>query len=47
MGARWHVYPEQAAAGLWTTPIDLAKFVVEVQRTLAGQSSAVLTRAYG
>ena len=20
MGAPWHIYPEQAAAGLWTTP---------------------------
>ena len=45
MGARWHVYPEQAAAGLWTTPVDLAKFMIEVQRTMAGRSSSVLTRA--
>jgi CubicO group peptidase (beta-lactamase class C family) len=45
MGARWHVYPEQAAAGLWTTPIDLAKFMIEVQRTMSGQSSSVLARA--
>jgi len=27
---KWHTYPEMAAAGLWTTPTDLALFVVEL-----------------
>src|SRR5687767_12564849 len=45
MGAKWHVYPEQAAAGLWTTPSDLARVIIEVQRAAAGQSNRVLTRA--
>jgi CubicO group peptidase (beta-lactamase class C family) len=43
--ARWHVYPEQAAAGLWTTPSDLAKFAIEVQRALGGPRGMVLTQA--
>lgn len=45
MNVRWHEYPEQAAAGLWTTPGDLARFMVEIQRTLAGRSSLVLDQA--
>lgn len=45
MGAPWHVYPEQAAAGLWTTPSDLASFVIEVQLALAGKSSKVINQA--
>ncbi len=44
MNAKWHVYPEMAAAGLWTTPTDLAKLLIEVQTTLLGKSSRVLTQ---
>ena len=34
---RWHVYPEMAAAGLWTTASDLARAGIELQRALHGE----------
>jgi len=39
----WHTYPELATAGLWTTPSDLARFVVEILRSEAGESNEVLS----
>lgn len=30
----FHVYPEKAAAGLWTTPSDLARFGIAVQKSI-------------
>ncbi len=39
----YHVYPEMAPAGLWTTPSDLCTVFMEVQKALRGQSS-LLTR---
>ena len=41
-----HIYPEMAAAGLWTTAEDLAKFAVEIQKTLKGNSGKILTKQY-
>lgn len=34
----WRVYPEKAAAGLWSTPEDLAHFALALQRSLIGAS---------
>ncbi len=45
MSGGWHIYPEQAAAGLWTTPTDLAKFVLEIQQALRGPRGSVLQRS--
>jgi CubicO group peptidase (beta-lactamase class C family) len=39
-----HIYPEMQAAGLWTTPTDLAKFAIEVGLSLNGRSNKVLTK---
>jgi CubicO group peptidase (beta-lactamase class C family) len=38
----WHVYPEMAAGGLWTTPSDLARFAAAVQQARAGAPGAIL-----
>jgi CubicO group peptidase (beta-lactamase class C family) len=42
---RWHVYPEMAAAGLWTTPTDLAKFGIEIAKSKHGQSNLLLSES--
>ena len=42
---RWHIYPEMAAAGLWTTPSDLARFAVGLQNSFSGRSNPVLSRS--
>ena len=40
-----HTYPEMAPAGLWTTPSDLARMAIEVQKEYAGQSSKILNQS--
>jgi CubicO group peptidase (beta-lactamase class C family) len=41
---RWNAYPQLAAAGLWTTPTDIAKLLLEVSAALSN-SGTVLTAA--
>ena len=41
---KYHVYPEKAAAGLWTNPTDLAKYIIETQLSLQGKSNKVLSK---
>src|SRR5678809_225807 len=33
-----HIYPEMAAAGLWTTASDLARFAIGMQKMLRGDA---------
>lgn len=40
----WHVYPEMAAAGLWTTASDLARFAIGVQESFAGRATPVISQ---
>ncbi len=42
---KWHTYPEMAAAGLWTTPSDLARFAIELQQAAVGRSNRLLSSA--
>ena len=41
---KWHIYPEMAAAGLWTTPTDLAKFAIEIALSKQGRSNRILSQ---
>jgi CubicO group peptidase (beta-lactamase class C family) len=40
---KYHTYPEMAAAGLWTTASDLARFAIEIMKSAEGRSSRVLS----
>lgn len=40
MEGGWKTYPESAAAGLWTTPTDLAKWLIEIQDGLTTKNES-------
>jgi CubicO group peptidase (beta-lactamase class C family) len=44
MKGSWHTLPEQAAGGLWTTPRDLASFMIALWRSYHGISDALLPK---
>lgn len=39
----WHHYPEQAAAGLWTTPGDISRWIIDKQQTILNGTGKILT----
>jgi len=46
IGCQYHIYPEEACgAALWSTPTDMAKFLVELQLSLKNKSNKILTGA--
>lgn len=45
MPTHYPILLEQAAGGLWTTPSDLCKFIIEMQQSAEGKSNKVLSQA--
>jgi CubicO group peptidase (beta-lactamase class C family) len=43
---KYHIYPEEAAAGLWTNPTDLCKYIIETQLSYEGKSNKVLSQQF-
>lgn len=37
------IYPQTAASGMWTTPTDMAKLMIEIQRALEGRETTVIS----
>lgn len=40
---KWPIYPEMAAAGLWTTPSELVQYALEIQEILQSGQDGVLS----
>jgi CubicO group peptidase (beta-lactamase class C family) len=40
---KWPIYPEMAAAGLWTTPSELVRYGIEIQQIYLGGRDGVLS----
>ncbi len=37
INGKYHIYPELAAAGLWSTPTEIAKFIIALQQVYNGK----------
>ena len=44
MKGKWPIQPELAAAGLWTTPTNLAKWIIEIANAWNGRPSKLLSK---
>jgi CubicO group peptidase (beta-lactamase class C family) len=42
VAGKWHVYPEMAAGGLWSTVTDLARFLIAIRDARNGAAEAIL-----
>jgi CubicO group peptidase (beta-lactamase class C family) len=40
---KWPIYPEMAAAGLWTTPSQLVEYGIEIQRIIDTQQDGIIS----
>jgi CubicO group peptidase (beta-lactamase class C family) len=47
VAGKWHVYPELAAAGLWTTASDLARFAIALMNAQRGLDNSVVSSGIG
>lgn len=45
--ATFNIYPEQAPLGLWTTPTELCRYLIEAQLAYEGKASRVLNHEMG
>ncbi|MBO0933575.1 serine hydrolase domain-containing protein [Fibrella aquatilis] len=46
LSGKWRLHPAMAAAGLWSTPSDVARLMIEVGRTRAGQSHKLVDKRW-
>ena len=44
VSGKFHIYPEQAPDGLWTTAEDIGHFITEIQKSLIGKSNKILSK---